>query len=239
MQTLSQSVSAFVADPANAAWARLPFFRERAASVAARVDARIAAGATVLPPPVDVLAALRLTSLDAVRVVVVGQDPYPTPGDAHGLAFSYKGSRRLPASLRAVLAEAIGRVPSAGSGDLTAWARQGVLLLNTALTVEAGLAGAHLAYGWDELARQVASSVSRDGPPAAFMLWGAKAREMAALVDRDRHLVLECGHPSPLNRHRDFAGCGHFAKANAWLAERGRPPVAWDTHFKAQGTLAL
>jgi uracil-DNA glycosylase len=211
-------------------WLALPFFRDGAAErVAAAVDARIAAGAQVLPAPGDVFRALALTPPDAVRAVILGQDPYPTPGDANGLAFSYVGPRRLPASLKVILAELPGADPAVRprTGDLTPWARQGVLLLNSALTVEAGRAGAHLRVGWSALTDEAVARVSAGAHPVAFLLWGAAARARAPLIDRTRHLVLESGHPSPLNRLADFKGTQPFARANAWLAERGVAPVDW------------
>ncbi|TVR09606.1 MAG: uracil-DNA glycosylase [Salinarimonadaceae bacterium] len=211
-------------------WGDLAFFRDgRARAVAQRVDARIAAGAHVLPEPSRVFAALEATPREGVKAVILGQDPYPTPGDAHGLAFSYLGSRRIPASLRAILAEMAENVgaPAPREGDLTPWAREGVLLLNTALTTEAGSAGAHLKFGWDGLADDALAALSESESPCVFMLWGAPARARAALIDGERHLVLACGHPSPLNRARDFRGCRHFARANAWLAARGVAPIDW------------
>ncbi|AWN38042.1 uracil-DNA glycosylase [Methylobacterium radiodurans] len=207
-------------------WADLPFFREGAAdAVAARVDARIAEGARVLPEPRNIFAALALTPPEAVKVVILGQDPYPTPGDANGLAFSYVGARRLPASLKVILAEVDPEKPR--SGDLTPWARQGVLLLNSALTVEAGKAGAHLRYGWARLTDEAVAAISARTEPAVFLLWGAQARARAALIDTDRHAVIESGHPSPLNRARDFPGSRPFEKANAWLEARGIEPIDW------------
>jgi uracil-DNA glycosylase len=211
-------------------WAALPFFRDGSAErVAAAVDARVAEGARVLPAPEDVFNALALTPLDRVRAVILGQDPYPTPGDAHGLAFSYVGGRRLPPSLKTILAEMAAETgePPPRSGDLTPWARRGVLLLNGALTVEAGKAGAHLRLGWDALTDGAVRAVSEHRPAAAFLLWGAPARKRAALVDGQKHLVLESGHPSPLNRLRDFQGTRPFARANAWFAARGEPPIDW------------
>ncbi|MGU3536293.1 uracil-DNA glycosylase [Methylobacterium sp. A54F] len=207
-------------------WADLPFFTDGAAeAVAARVDARIAAGATVLPAPENIFNALSLTPPEAVKVVILGQDPYPTPGDANGLAFSYVGPRRLPASLKVILAEVAPGRPR--SGDLTPWARQGVLLLNSALTVEAGKAGAHLRLGWARLTDEAVARVSAGDRPAVFLLWGAQARARAALIDAAKHAVIETGHPSPLNRARDFPGSAPFARANAWLGERGLAPIAW------------
>ncbi|WP_336485806.1 uracil-DNA glycosylase [Methylobacterium nigriterrae] len=207
-------------------WAELPFFTDGSAErVAARVDARIAAGARVLPDPENIFRALSLTPPDSVKVVILGQDPYPTPGDANGLAFSYVGTGRLPASLKVILAEVAPGRP--GSGDLTPWARQGVLLLNSALTVEAGQAGAHLRYGWARLTDEAVAAVSARPEPAVFLLWGAQARARAALIDTGRHCVIESGHPSPLNRARDFPGSAPFGRANAWLEARGLAPVEW------------
>lgn len=207
-------------------WLALPFFAGGAAdAVAARVDARIAAGARVLPAPGDVFRALRETPLSAVRAVILGQDPYPTPGDANGLAFSYVGAGRLPASLRVILAEA--GSPRTAGGDLTPWARQGVLLLNSALTVEAGKAGAHLRYGWSALTDEAVAAVSARAQPALFLLWGAQARARAGLIDAARHAVFESGHPSPLNRARDFPGSDPFGRANAWLEAQRVPPIDW------------
>ena len=215
-------------DPGD--WQDLPFFRSgRVDAVIRRVDAAAETGAQVLPEPSQVFQALRLTPLAEVKVVVLGQDPYPTPGDAHGLAFSYRGNRRLPASLRTILAEMAEdlSVPMPKSGDLSDWARQGVLLLNTALTVEAGRAGAHLTYGWAELVDEAIRAISERQAAVVFLLWGGPARRRAALVDTARHLVIELGHPSPLNRLRDFKGTRPFSRANRWLEERGLAPVDW------------
>jgi uracil-DNA glycosylase len=227
---VARALEAFRADPASEDWRRLPFFAEGFAhAVTARVDARIAEGATVFPPPAGIFTALTLTPLDKVRAVILGQDPYPSPGDAHGLAFSYRGARRLPPSLKTIFAELsedLG-VPKPVSGDISAWTRAGVLLLNTALTVEAGAAGAHLAFGWSALADEVLAAVSAQRPAVAFLLWGGPARRRAVLIDRHKHLVLESGHPSPLNRLNDFRGTRPFSRANAWLRERGMEPIDW------------
>jgi uracil-DNA glycosylase len=215
----------------GSSWLALPFFAGGAAdAVAARVDARIAAGAQVLPAPEAIFNALTLTPLERVKIVILGQDPYPTPGDANGLAFSDVGARRLPASLKVILAELAepGAPPAKPTrGDLTPWARQGVLLLNAALTVEAGKAGAHLRFGWSDLTDQAVAAVSARPEPAVFLLWGAQAKARAALVDAERHGLIESGHPSPLNRARDFPGTRPFAAANAWRAARGLSPVDW------------
>ncbi|EIM27308.1 uracil-DNA glycosylase [Microvirga lotononidis] len=227
---ISQALADFRAKPQAAGWLELPFFQDGSAeTVAAKVDAVIASGAQVLPPPEAVFTSIALTPLDRVKVVILGQDPYPTPGDSHGLAFSYRGSRRLPASLRTILtemAEDLG-VPMPKSGDLSKWAKQGVLLINTALTVEAGQSGAHMKFGWSALVDQAIAAVSERQPAAVFLLWGAPARKRAALVDRTKHLVIEAGHPSPLNRLNDFRGTRPFSRANAWLAEKGLERVDW------------
>lgn len=220
----------FRADRATEGWRTLSFFADGAAErVAEAVDARIAAGAEVLPPAVAVFNALRLTPLETVKAVILGQDPYPTPGDAHGLAFSYRGERRLPPSLRTILrefADDLG-VVRPERGDLSPWARQGVLLLNAALTVEAGAAGAHLRLGWSALADEAVAAVSARRPAVAFLLWGGPARKREALIDTEKHLVLACGHPSPLNRLNDFRGTKPFSTANAWLIEHGVEPIDW------------
>jgi uracil-DNA glycosylase len=227
---VTAALAAFRHNPAAGGWLALPFFADGTAEVVARgVDACIAAGKAVLPAPENVFNALTLTPLERVKVVILGQDPYPTPGDAHGLAFSYVGGRRLPASLQAILAEMADDLGCSKpqSGDLTAWARQGVLLLNTALTTEAGCAGAHLRLGWSALADEAVAAASASRPAAVFLLWGAPARRRAALIDRAKHLVIESGHPSPLNRARDFSGTRPFSRANAWLAEHGMEPIEW------------
>ena len=227
---VAAALAAFCDDPAAAGWRALPFFADGAAdAIAAGLDRRIAAGAEVLPPAPAIFCALRLTPLETVRVVILGQDPYPTPGDAHGLAFSYVGRRRLPPSLKTILAEMADDLgcPAPASGDLSHWARQGVLLLNTALTVEAGAAGAHLRLGWSALADEAVAACSAQRPAVAFLLWGGAARRRGALVDRDKHLLLECGHPSPLNRLADFRGSRPFSQVNAWLAKRGEAPIDW------------
>jgi uracil-DNA glycosylase len=227
---VTAALAAFRQHPAAAGWLALPFFADGTAElVAGEADACIAAGKEVLPAPQNVFNALTLTPLERVKVVVLGQDPYPTPGDAHGLAFSYIGQRRLPASLQAILAEMADDLgcPRPQSGDLTAWARQGVLLLNTALTTEAGCAGSHLRLGWSALADQAVAAVSASRPAVVFLLWGAPARRRAALIERSKHLVIESGHPSPLNRLRDFSGTRPFSRANAWLVEHGMEPIEW------------
>lgn len=218
-------------------WLDLPFFAQTsllspqtpAGSVCALVDDRVSQGAFVLPQAADLFNALTMTPLSSVRVVILGQDPYPTTGDAHGLAFSYIGNGSLPASLRNIfkeLAQDLGR-PVRRDGDLSDWAAQGVLLLNTALTVEAGQAGAHLKFGWSELADQAVAAVSHHSRGAVFVLWGAPAQKRRPLIDENRHLVIASAHPSPLSAQRGFFGSKPFSRANDWLAARGLTRIDW------------
>jgi uracil-DNA glycosylase len=229
--SLRQALDDFLARPEARDWAELDFFRSgAAASIAARIDAARAEGAEITPPSGMVFEALLRTPFERVKVVILGQDPYPRRGDAHGLAFSFVGSGRMPPSLKAILAEMARDTGSAlpATGDLGDWARQGVLLLNVALTTVQGRSGAHMRLGWEQLTAEVVTKVSAERPAVIFMLWGATARFWAEQVDRNRHLVLECGHPSPLNRKRDFAGSGHFTRANEWLLQQGEEPIAWE-----------
>lgn len=211
-------------------WGRLPFFASgEAARLCALLDRRVSDGGQVLPRPDDLFRAFSLTPLAGVRVVILGQDPYPTPGHAHGLAFSYAGDGSLPASLRNIRREMeadLGR-PCRPHGDLSHWAREGVLLMNTALSVEAGAAGAHLKLGWDRLADEALAAVSAARPHAVFILWGGKAAARRALVDESRHLVIASAHPSPLSARTGFFGSRPFSRTNAWLETKGESPVAW------------
>jgi uracil-DNA glycosylase len=227
---VGQALARLRADPAASEWCRLPFFADGAGDrIAAEVDRAVAAGIEIAPSPADIFNALALTPFGSVKAVILGQDPYPKRGDAHGLAFSYVGPKNVPQSLRVILKELCEdlSLPPVLNGDLTGWARQGVLLLNAALTTEIGRSGAHMKLGWSTLADDVVAALSAERPAVAFLLWGADARRRATLVDRTKHLVLESGHPSPLNRARDFPGSRPFSRANRWLASRGLPPVDW------------
>ncbi len=197
----------------------------QAQELRARLAARQAAGVPLYPP--DPWAALRLTPLDAVQIVVLGQDPYHGPGQAEGLAFSVPRGLKLPPSLRNLLQEWSRdlNVPMPQHGHLGAWARQGVLLLNTVLTVEDGSPAAHAKWGWESLTDALIARASGHRAPKVFMLWGAHAQAKANLIDAERHLVLRANHPSPLAARRPpvpFVGCGHFGKADAWLKSKGR-----------------
>lgn len=227
---VAAALAAFRLDPAASGWVDLAFFANGEADrIAAALDEAVANGAVLAPSPAVIFDALRLTPLATVKAVIVGQDPYPRAGDAHGLAFSYRGARAQPPSLRTILVELTDDLglPPARGGDLSAWAGRGVLLLNAALTTEVGRPGAHLKLGWSALTDQVLARVSAARPAVAFLLWGANARARAGLVDGARHLVIESGHPSPLNRARDFPGSRPFSRTNAWLAKRGVEPIDW------------
>lgn len=229
MGPYSEALKAFLASPVSACWRNLPFFAGDAASaVAGRLDHLWVTGANIVPPAAHVFAALAHARPAQIRVVILGQDPYPTPGHAHGLAFSTLGHGALPASLKRVfreLADDLGTAPI-GTGDLTGWAEQGVLLLNTALTTEAGKAGHHLKLGWQALADEAVAAVSAEARAAVFVLWGDKARARKGLIDK-RHLVIESAHPSPLAARGDFLGSRPFSRSNAFLAANGCAQVDW------------
>lgn len=188
------------------------------------------AGKRVFPPRQQWFHALELVPPDAIRAVILGQDPYHGAGQAHGLAFSVPDGMRAPPSLKNIFKE-LQRdpgVPPPQSGNLERWARQGVLLLNTVLTVEEGKAGSHQGRGWEAITdAMIAHAGRQDAKPAVFMLWGSHAQKKRGLIDAARHLILEAPHPSPLSAHRGFLGCGHFSKANSFLSGAGRLPVAW------------
>ena len=186
-------------------------------------------GKQIFPRASEWFRALDLTPLDAVRVVILGQDPYHGPGQAHGLCFSVKDGVRPPPSLVNISKELesdLGIAPRR-HGFLEHWARQGVLLLNSVLTVEMGLAASHRDRGWERFTDRIVEQVNAKPEPVVFMLWGSYAQKKAAMVDTSRHLVLKAAHPSPLSAHSGFFGCRHFSKANAFLESRGLPPIDW------------
>lgn len=188
-----------------------------------------AAGAAVYPPAPLRFAAFDRTPFDAVRVVILGQDPYHGPDQAMGLAFSVPRGVPVPPSLRNVLREleADLGVPAPDHGDLTAWADRGVLLLNTSLSVRAHDAGSHAGAGWEPITDAAVHALSNHRDGIAFLLWGRHAHAKAPLIDHTRHLVLEAAHPSPLSASRGFVGCRHFSRVNEWFAERGEPALDW------------
>lgn len=186
-------------------------------------------GRQIFPRGVEYFRALDLTPLDRVRVVILGQDPYHGDGQAHGLCFSVRPGVRTPPSLVNIykeLQEDLG-IPPARHGFLESWARQGVLLLNSVLTVERGRAASHQGRGWERFTDAVIRAVNEQAQPVVFMLWGSYAQRKAAFVDRSRHLVLTAPHPSPLSAHAGFFGCRHFSKANAFLTSKGLDPIDW------------
>ncbi|MDJ0825154.1 MAG: uracil-DNA glycosylase [Rhodobacter sp.] len=205
------------------AWRDLPFFAQDLPDIAAALgtDTKV-----ILPPAAQVFAALELTQPDNTRVVILGQDPYPTPGHAHGLAFSVEPGVELPASLRNIfkeIREDLGGVPR--TGDLRPWACQGVLLLNTVLTVPAGQANGHRNLGWQALTRQVMQRL--DTCPRAFLLCGKQAQQTAAVLNGTQHFTIETAHPSPLSARHGFFGSRPFSQVNAWLVARGQTPIDW------------
>jgi uracil-DNA glycosylase len=190
-------------------------------------------GRTIYPPRGMRLRALKLTPLDEVKVVILGQDPYHGPGQAHGLCFSVPDGVQVPPSLLNIYKElesdlGIARRPS---GNLERWARQGVLLLNNSLTVEAGKAGSHAGKGWDAITDAAVAAVAGREVPSVFILWGSHARKKAAnvpqLANGGSHLILASAHPSPLSAHAGFFGSRPFSKANAFLEVNGRGPIDW------------
>ena len=183
----------------------------------------------VFPPANLIFNAFDQCSFNEVKVVIIGQDPYHGPGQAHGLCFSVPSGIDVPPSLVNIFKEMerdLGIAP-AKSGDLTAWARQGVLLLNATLTVEAHKAGSHQNKGWERFTDAVIHSLAEQRTNLVFMLWGSYAQRKGAVISDDKHLVLKSVHPSPLSAYRGFIGCGHFSMANAYLVQQGIRPVNW------------
>lgn len=196
------------------------------------LKAEEAAGKRIYPPRGSRLRALELTPLDKVKVVILGQDPYHGPGQAHGLCFSVPDGVKMPPSLVNIYKELesdLG-VPVPRNGNLEKWAKQGVLLLNNSLTVEAGRAGSHQMLGWEPITDAAIAAVAAKEEPCVFMLWGSHARKKASRVPglmNGRHLVLTAPHPSPLSAHSGFFGCKHFSKANQFLEANGRGAIDW------------
>lgn len=183
----------------------------------------------IYPPMNDIYNALRLTSYEKARVVILGQDPYHGEGQAHGLCFSVGRGIKKPPSLKNIFAELKAEygIEEAESGELFGWARQGVLLLNTTLTVREGAPMSHKGRGWEILTDRIISLMNEKPDPVVFMLWGRPARLKKSLITSPHHLVLECAHPSPLSAHQGFFGCGHFKAANDFLTKTGQEPIDW------------
>lgn len=186
-------------------------------------------GRRIFPKGAEYFRALDLTPLDEVRVVILGQDPYHGEGQAHGLCFSVQPGVRIPPSLVNIykeMQEDLG-IPPARHGFLEHWAKQGVLLLNSVLTVEMGRAASHQGKGWERFTDAVIRAVNEQEKPVVFILWGSYAQKKASFVDRNRHLVLRSPHPSPLSAHNGFFGTRPFSKANEFLEKHGRKPIDW------------
>lgn len=184
----------------------------------------------VFPPQHLVFNAFKLTPFNQVKVVILGQDPYHNVGQAHGLSFSVPEGMVHPPSLRNIFTELTTDIPDfvyPRSGDLTKWAKQGVLLLNATLTVRAHEAGSHQKRGWEEFTDEVIRHISKDLNAVVFLLWGAYAQKKAVLIDHSKHLILKTVHPSPLSVYRGFFGSRHFSQANAYLQQRGKVPINW------------
>jgi len=197
--------------------------------LSAFLRARVAAGARIFPPARNIFAAFDATPFDQVKVVILGQDPYHGPGQAHGLCFSVEPGVPVQTSLLNMFKELerdLG-IPRPDHGCLLPWARQGVLLINAVLTVEQGRPGSHQGKGWEGFTDHVVEALDREREGLVFMLWGSYAQKKGRIVDPRRHRVLRTTHPSPLSAHRGFLGSGHFSAANEYLARRGMAPVDW------------
>lgn len=183
----------------------------------------------IVPPENQVFAAFEITSLERTRVVILGQDPYHGPGQAHGLAFSVRPDVAIPPSLRNIFKELCTDLgcPPPKNGDLTAWAEQGVLLLNASLTVRLGEANSHQGHGWEILVDRIIAAINDRIEPVVFILWGAASRKKKTLIDLSRHVVIESAHPSPLSVRHGFFGSRPFSRANKALVENGQDPIDW------------
>ena len=186
---------------------------------------------TVYPPMNDIFNAFRYTPYQDVKVVILGQDPYHEPGQAHGLAFSVQPGVPEPPSLQNIfkeLHEDVGfEIPPKGNGCLIPWAKSGVLLLNTALTVRAHQANSHRGKGWEQLTDRVIELLNEREKPMVFLLWGNPAKAKRSLITNPRHLILTAAHPSPLSAYHGFFGCRHFSQTNAFLVQNGMEPIDW------------
>jgi len=212
------------------------FEREDMRALSSFLRERLQAGARIHPQPKHIFAAFDATPFDDVKVVILGQDPYHGPGQAHGLCFSVLPGVDVPPSLHNIykeLARDTGFVPP-GHGYLLPWAQRGVLLLNSVLTVEEGRAGSHQGKGWEGFSDHVVDVLNREREGLVFLLWGSYAQAKGKVIDPRRHRVLKAPHPSPLSAHRGFLGCGHFSAGNDYLVRRGLAPVDWSLPPRAE-----
>jgi len=206
------------------------FSKTYMSNLRAFLQSEIRAKKKIYPRPSEYFAAFNLTPLDKVKVVIIGQDPYHGPGQAHGLCFSVRPGIDIPPSLVNILRELKDDLGIAASdhGCLTSWAEQGVLLLNATLSVEAGRAGAHQNKGWEEFTDSAIRHLNEHKEYLVFILWGSYAQKKGAFIDAKKHLVLQAPHPSPLSSHRGFFGSKPFSKTNSYLKKNGIAPIAWD-----------
>lgn len=203
-----------------------PYFQ----NLLSRIQAERDAGETIYPPKSDVFNAFKFTEFDQVRVVILGQDPYHNIGQAHGLAFSVQPEIAIPPSLLNIykeLADDIANFQIPRHGNLNHWAEQGVLLLNTVLTVRAHQAHSHANYGWETFTDKVIEQLNQHREHLVFLLWGSHAQKKGAKINRNKHLVLTAPHPSPLSVYRGFFGCKHFSQTNDYLIKHGFAPIDW------------
>lgn len=205
------------------------FASERMKLLSSFLRDRQNAGATIYPPMANIFAAMDMVAPDDVKVVILGQDPYHGPGQAHGLSFSVQDGVKPPPSLANMYKELVSDlgVPMPTTGNLTHWARQGVLLLNALLTVEEGKPLAHKKQGWEQFTDAVIARVNQSNKPTVFILWGAHAQKKGAGIDESKHLVLRSVHPSPLSATRGFFGSKPYSQANAFLESHGRGAIDW------------
>jgi uracil-DNA glycosylase len=222
-----------------------PSWKDRIGEYLARPDMRALsdflrsekqAGKVIYPPGPEIFAAFDHTPFDGVRVVILGQDPYHGPNQAHGLCFSVRPGVATPPSLLNIFKEIqrdLGfRAPD--HGCLTPWADRGVLLLNATLTVQQATAGSHQGKGWEGFTDAAIDALNREREGLVFMLWGSYAQKKGQLIDGSRHCILRSVHPSPLSAHRGFIGCGHFSAANQYMESRGEPPIDWSLPMRAE-----
>lgn len=199
------------------------------------VEAERQAGKVIFPPTKDVFNAFRFTEFNQVKVVILGQDPYHGPNQAHGLCFSVLPGVKAPPSLVNIYKELAQDIPDfqiPEHGYLKSWAEQGVLLLNTVLTVEQGKAHSHANSGWETFTDRVIDVLNHQGKGIVFLLWGAHAQKKGGMIDRQRHHVLTAPHPSPLSAHRGFLGCQHFSMTNQILIQQGKKPIDWQPRLE-------
>ena len=217
-------------------WLLRPEMRE----LAAFLRQRKAAGAQVFPPGPEIFAAFEATPFEQVKVVVLGQDPYHGRGQAHGLSFSVRPEVAIPPSLLNIYKEIEADLGIArpDHGYLMSWAQQGVLLLNSVLTVEEGNAGSHQGKGWEGFTDHVVEVLNREREGLVFLLWGSHAQRKGKVIDPRRHRILKAPHPSPLSAHRGFLGCRHFSQTNGLLQEAGITPINWQLPLRNQLTVA-